>query len=43
MMKGIYDYGTESGKLMYYDAYAAATPTAFLRHFITEKKSVISM
>ena len=42
VMKGISDYGTESSKLMYYEAYAAATPAAFLRHFITEKKSVIS-
>ena len=42
VMKGICDYGTESSKLMYYEAYAAATPAAFLRHFITEKKSVIS-
>ena len=42
VMKGISDYGTESSKLMYYEAYAAATSAAFLRHFITEKKSVIS-
>ena len=42
VMKGISDYGTESSKLMYFEAYAAATPAAFLRHFITEKKSVIS-
>ncbi|XP_062504100.1 uncharacterized protein LOC134180933 [Corticium candelabrum] len=42
VMKGISDYGTESSKLMYYEDYAAATPAAFLRHFITEKKSVIS-
>ena len=42
VMKGISDYGSGSSKLMYYEAYAAATPAAFLRHFITEKKSVIS-
>ena len=43
VMKGICDYGTEGSKLMYYEAYADNTPTHFLRHFITEKKSVISM
>ena len=42
VMKGISDYGTEASKLSYYEPYAACTSAAFLRHFITEKKSVIS-
>ena len=42
VMKGISDYGTEASKLSYYEPYAACTSAAFLRHFITEKESVIS-
>ena len=42
VMKGISNYGTEASKLSYYEPYAASTSAAFLRHFITEKKSVIS-
>ena len=42
VMKGISDYGNEASKLIYYEPYAASTSAAFLRHFITEKKSVIS-
>ena len=42
VMKGISDYGTEASKLIYYEPYAASTSAAFLRHFITDKKSIIS-
>ena len=42
VMKGISNYGTEASKLRYYEPYAASTSAAFLRHFITEKESVIS-
>ena len=42
VMTVISGYDTESCKPVYFEAYAAATPPAFLKKFITKKKSVIS-
>ena len=42
VMKGISDYGTDSSKLDYYKIHAASTSAAFLRHFVTQKNSIIS-
>ncbi|XP_062504391.1 uncharacterized protein LOC134181184 isoform X2 [Corticium candelabrum] len=41
VMKGISDYGTDSSKLNYYKVHAASTSAAFLRHFVTQKNSII--